>query len=132
MFLDKSILTQNTMGNKREFKKSAEAIGASVCESMMTTYYNTDGVDKAAIEQAIAKVLGAVGAARSNANITFDKGVKAFDNLEAYSKAKTEFYKKLFVKISDDFNKELDEALKQYNAAIPAEVKASQKAASAQ
>lgn len=120
------------MGNKREFKKSAEAIGASVCESMMTTYYNTDGVDKAAIEQAIAKVLGAVGAARSNANITFDKGVKAFDNLEAYSKAKTEFYKKLFVKISDDFNKELDEALKQYNAAIPAEVKASQRAASAQ
>lgn len=120
------------MGNKREFKKSAEAIGASVCESMMSTYYNVEGVDKSAIEKAIAKVLGAVGAAQSNANITFDKGAKAFDNLEAYSKAKKEFYKKLFVKISDDFNNELDEALKQFNAAIPAEVKEAQKNSAAQ
>lgn len=122
----------NIMGNKREFKKTAEAIGASVCESMMTTYYNTSGVDKEAIEKAIANVLGAVGAARSNANITFDKGVKAFDSLATYSKAKNEFYKKLFVKISDDFNKEIDEALKQFNAAIPADVKESQKASVAQ
>ncbi|MDE6445061.1 MAG: hypothetical protein K2K64_11690 [Muribaculaceae bacterium] len=115
------------MGNKREFKKAAEAIGASVCESMMTTYYNTEGVDKSAIEAAIAKVLGATGAARSNANVTFDKGVKAFSSLQEYSKAKSDFYKKLFVKISEDFNAELDEALKQFNAAIPSSVKEAQK-----
>lgn len=115
------------MANKRVFKKSAEAIGASVCESMMTTYYNTEEVDKNAIEQAIAKVLGAVGAARSNANITFDKGVKAFDSLAEYSHAKKDFYKKLFTKISDDLNNELDQALKQYNGAIPKSVKEAQK-----
>lgn len=115
------------MANKRVFKKEAEAIGASVCESMMTSYYNVEGVDKEAVEKAIAKVLGAVAAARSNADITFDKGVKAFETLGEYSKAKKEFYKKLFTKISNDFNAEIDQAVKQFNAAIPQSVKDSQK-----
>ncbi|MDE6578471.1 MAG: hypothetical protein K2J82_05870 [Muribaculaceae bacterium] len=120
------------MSNKRVFKKYADAIGASVCESMMSTYYNTEEVNKETIEKAIAKVLGATGAAKSNANVTFDKGVKAFGSLEEYSKAKKDFYKKLFVKISDDFNSELDEALKLFNSAIPEEVKAAQKKSTAE
>lgn len=117
------------MANKREFKKYVEAIGASACEAMMATYYNVEGADKNEIAKAIEKVLGAVGTARSNANVTFDKGVKAFPSLSDYSKAKKDFNKKLFVKISDDFTKELDEALKQFNAAIPASVKEAQKKA---
>ena len=111
------------MANKREFKKYVEAIGASACEAMMSTYYNVEGADKEAIIKAIEQVLGAVGADRSNANVTFDKGVKAFENLKEYSKAKKEFDKKLFVKISDDFTTQLDAALKIFNAAIPQNVK---------
>lgn len=111
------------MANKREFKKYVEAIGASACEAMMETYYNVEGADKAAIEKAMGQVLGAVGAARAHANVFFDKGHKAFENPAEYSKAKAEFFKKLFVKINDDFAKELDAALKVFNAAIPANVK---------
>lgn len=115
------------MANKREFKKDVEAVGSSACEAMMETYYNVKGVDKAAIEQAIEKVLGAIGAAQSNANIYFDKGVKAFSNPKEYSIEKKKFFVKLFNKITDDFNKEIEEALKQFNAAIPQEVKEQQK-----
>lgn len=115
------------MANKREFKKYAEALGASVCEAMMLAYYNQKDVDKKAIEKAIAQVLGATAAAKSNANVTFDKGPKAFDSLADYSKAKKAFFKQLFNKINDDFNKEINAALKTFNAAIPQRVKDEQK-----
>ena len=117
------------MGNKREFKKYVDAVGASACESMMDAYYNIKGADKDAIEKAIARVLGATGAARSNADITFDKGVKAFDSLKDYYVAKKDFFKKLYKKINDDFMAELDAAVKDFNAAIPQEVKDENKAA---
>lgn len=120
------------MANKREFKKYAEAVGASACESMMETYYNVKGVDKELVEKAITQVLGAVGAAQSHANVFFDKGHKAFESAEAYSKAKKAFFVKLFDKINADFNAELDAAIKTFNSAIPAEVKAEQKEAAAE
>lgn len=111
------------MANKREFKKYVEAVGASACEAMTATFYNVEGADKDAIAGAIEKVLGAVGTATSNANVTFDKGPKGFDSLKDYSKAKEAFYKQLFIKINDEFGAALDEALKQFNAAIPQSVK---------
>ncbi|MDE5713017.1 MAG: hypothetical protein K2I16_05265 [Muribaculaceae bacterium] len=111
------------MANKREFKKYVEAVGASACEAMMATYYNVEDADKEAIIKSMEQLLGAVGAAQSNANVTFDKGVKAFGDIKEYSKAKKDFYKKLFIKINEDFSKELDAALKVFNAAIPQEVK---------
>lgn len=120
------------MANKREFKKYVEAVGASVCEDMMSALYTVEGADKEAISKAIEKAICAVGAARSNANVTFDKGVKAFPSLKEYSVAKKDFYKKLFVKVSDDFTKELDETLKIFNAAIPAVVKEENKKAVAE
>ena len=82
------------MANKREFKKYVEAVGASACEAMMATYC-------------------------CNSNVTFDKGRKAFESANDYNKARNAFSKQLFDKINDDFGKQLDEAIKTFNAAIP-------------
>lgn len=117
------------MANKREFKKYVEAIGASACNSMMETYYSVESADKDAISKAIEKVLGATAAARANANVFFDKGAKAFADRKEYSKAKSEFFVKLFDKINSDFTKEIDAALKMFNEAVPADVKEAQKKA---
>lgn len=119
------------MPNKREFKKYVDALGASVCEQMMAVYYNVDGVDKAAVEKAIAQVLGAVGAAKSHANIFFDKGPKAFEDRKQYEVEKDKFFKALFKKIANDFSNEIDGALKTFNQAVPASVKADNKAEAA-
>lgn len=109
--------------NKQQFKKAAEAVGASICNEMMTVYYNEKGVDQDKISRAVAKVLGATAAAKSNANVFFDKGRKAFASDQEYSKAKHEFFKKLFNKIHEDFNKEISDALKLFNEAVPQAVK---------
>lgn len=115
--------------NKRDFKKYVEALGDSACASMVDVYETTKDVDQTKVSNAVKKVLGAVAAAKSNADVTFDKGVKAFENLLAYSKAKKAFYRQLFNKITEDFYKELDEAVKEFNSAIPEEVKAENKEA---
>ena len=117
------------MANKREFKKSIDAVGASAIDTMMTAYYQVDEEAQDKIAKAIEKVLGATGAAKSNADITFDKGVKEFGNLKEYSVAKKKFYKALFDKVMENFSQELNDALKDFNAAIPQSLKDLNKAA---
>lgn len=117
------------MANKRVFKKNVEAKGADTLNKMEIAYHTVEGADKEAITKAMYKVLGAIGAARTNADITFDKGVKAFDSLQAYSKAKKVFYRQLFKKIVADYTKELQEASHIFNEAVPESEKIANKEA---
>lgn len=119
------------MANKREFKKSIDAIGGAVCNEMMIAYYNVEGADKNAISASIEKVLAAVVKAKDNANVFFDKGVKAFADKAEYTKSKAAFFKALFSKIHTEFGEELNIAVKEFNKAIPADVKKTNKEASA-
>jgi len=114
--------------NKQEFKKAVEAMGASICDEMMSVYYNEAGVDRDKIAAAVAKVLNATETARCNANIYFDRGVKSFADRKEYNKAKHEFFKKMFAKNSEDFSAAIDAALKEFNAAVPQAVKDANKA----
>ena len=110
--------------NKRDFKKYVESVGDSACASMVDVYETTENVDKTKVADAIEKVICAVAAAKTNADVTFDKGVKAFNNnIEEYSKAKKVFFKQLFKKIYEDFYNQLEAAVKDFNSAIPEEVK---------
>lgn len=114
--------------NKQEFKKGVEAAGASICNEMMSVYYNVPGVDRDKIASAVAKVLKATAIAKCNANIYFDRGPKGFADMKEYRKAKSEFFKKLFAKNTEDFNKSISEALKDFNEAVPQSVKDANKA----
>lgn len=111
------------MANKRDFKKAVETVGVSICEEMMTAYYNVKGADKNAIANSIQMILTAVENAKDNSNVYFDKGAKAFENKKLYSKEKTIFFKSLFNKIHTEFAEQLDKAVKDFNQAIPKEVK---------
>lgn len=115
------------MANKREFKKYVDALGASVIDEMISSYYNVKGADKDKISQAIETTLGAIGKAKNNSNVFFDKGVKAFGNIEEYTKAKKAFFKTLFNKIQTEFSEDVNKALKLFNEALPAEAKAHNK-----
>ena len=114
--------------NKRDFKKYVEAVGDSACASMVDVFETEENVDKTKVANAVEKVLSAVAAAKTNADVTFDKGVKAFSSLVEYSKAKKAFYRQLFKKIYEDFYNDLDEAVKEFNSAIPEDVKEENKA----
>ncbi len=117
------------MANKRDFKKSIDAICGAICNEMMVAYYNIEGADKNAIASSIEKVLGAVVKAKNNSNVFFDKGVKAFADNTEYTKAKNSFFKALFTKIHMEFGEEINQAVTSFNKAIPENVKKANKEA---
>lgn len=117
------------MANKREFKKSVDALGESVFGTLMLSFEQAKDENKEKIGEIITKVLTATENARKQADITFDKGVKAFGSLKEYSVAKKKFYKDLFDKIKNDFSKEIGDSLKELNAVLPKEVKEENKKA---
>lgn len=116
------------MANKRNFKKYVTALGSAVCEDMLIARYNVEGIDAKAVDEAVNEVLTAVENGVANANIFFDRGAKAFESREEYLKAKRAFFKALFARISGDVSKSIDGAIKKFNAAVPAAVKAGNKA----
>ena len=95
----------------------------------MINYYNTPGIDKELVEKSLGKVLGAADDAVCKANTYFGKKAKSYGSVEEYAKAKKAYFKTLFAQIQDEFSAKLEEAMKDFNAAIPAEVKAQNKAA---
>lgn len=115
------------MANKREFKKYVDALGASIIDEMISAYHNVKGVDRDKIAEAMQKVLGAIGKAKNNSNIFFDRDPKAFESKADYAKNKKAFFRALFDKIETEFNEEINAALKLFNAALPAEEKARNK-----
>lgn len=117
------------MANKREFKKYVDALAASIVDEMVSAYYNVSGVDRDKIAESVKLTLGAVGKAKTNANVCFDKGSKAFEDEVAYAKAKRVFFRALFDKIVTEYNEEINAALKVFNSALPADEKARNKEA---
>ncbi len=117
------------MVNKRELKKYVEALGSSVAQEMMLVYYSVEGIDAKAIGEAVQTVIAAVETAKCNANRSFDRGRRAFADNREYAVAKRKFFRTLFQKIENDFNSEINAALKQFNAALPENVKQAQKEA---
>ncbi len=115
------------MANKRLLKKTVGAVSGSVIDEMFYALGTVEKADKEAISNAIARIVEVSEEARKNSNITFDRGVKAFGSLKEYSVEKRKFYKALFNKILTDYNKGIEEALKEFNGAIPEEIKSALK-----
>lgn len=115
------------MANKREFKKYVDALGASIVSEIAVAYENVKDANKDELQKAYSQVLGAVGAAKSNANRFFDRGRKGFADAKEYGKTKQEYFKSLFSKIEKDFNDEVNAAIKAFNAALPAAEKEANK-----
>lgn len=109
------------MASKRAFKKSVEALSSALVNEMMASYYNRKDADREKISQAIAKVISAMGTAKKDAGVVFDKGVKDFENLAAYNKAKAQHIKEKYNQAIANYNSSLGEALKAYNEGVPGE-----------
>lgn len=111
------------MTNKRDFKKYANALGSSVAQEMMTAYYNVEGINREAVADAVKKVIAAIEDAKNNANCFFDRGAKSFADHKEYAIAKRNFFRSLFQRIEKDFNTQINEALKEFNSALPESAK---------
>lgn len=115
------------MANKRILKKSIDDLGNSIINEMAITFYNIEGADKDLISQAISKVLEAMNTAHCKTCVHFDKKRRDFNSEKEYYVAKKAFNKKNYDELIADFNEKIEEALKNFNEAIPAEEKEANK-----
>ena len=107
------------MANKREFKKSVDALSSALVDEMMASYYNVKEADRDKISQAIAKIVSAMGKAKKDTNKLFGKGVKEFESIAAYNSAKSQHTKEKYKHAIAEYNNALGEALKAYNEGMP-------------
>ena len=107
------------MANKREFKKSVEALTSALVDEMMASYYNVKEADRDKIATAITKVVAAMEQAKRDSNALFGKKLKEFENISAYNKAKSKFIKAQYEAAVEKYNNALGEALKAYNEGMP-------------
>lgn len=107
------------MANKRQFKKSLEALSSALVSEMMAALYNEKVADSDKINEAISKIAGAMLKAKNDTSLLFGKSMKEFENLKAYNKAKSEFTKEQYQKAVADYNESLEAALKAYNEGMP-------------
>ena len=107
------------MANKREFKKSVEALTSALVDEMMASYYNENEADREKLSQAMAKVVTAMGKAKKEVGVLFGKGAKEFENLAAYNRAKAKHTKEKYASAIKGYNDALAEALKVYNEGMP-------------
>lgn len=111
------------MANKRQFKKYVSNLSSSICQDMMTAYYNIDAIDTAGVDDAIIKILQATEMAIVNSNVRFDKVCSTFENAHQYNKEKQAFYKSLYSRINKDYVDSLKDAVHKFNESVPQEVK---------
>lgn len=107
------------MANKRNFKKSVEALTAALVDEMMASYYNEEAADREKISSAITKVISAMENAKLDTAKLFNQKMKDFSNLKEYNKAKIQHNKAKYAAAIENFNNTLNEALNDYNAGMP-------------
>lgn len=107
------------MANKRDFKKSVEALSSALVDEMMASYYNVKEADREKISSAISRIISAMGKAKKDSNKLFGKGVKDFESMAAYNQAKALHNKEKFKNAIAEYNNALGEALKSYNEGMP-------------
>lgn len=107
------------MANKRQFKKSVEALSSALVSEMMASLYEEKATDAAKVNDAISKIAAAMVKVRKDTNKLFGKGLKEFANVAEYNKAKSQFTKEKYDKAIADYNEALSEALKLYNEGMP-------------
>lgn len=113
------------MANKRQFKKSLEALSSALVNEMMANMYNEKEADSKKINEAITKVVGAMLKAKQDTSVLFGKGMKEFAHLKDYNNAKSLHNKEKYRQAIANYNEALGEALKLYNEGMPKnEVKA--------
>lgn len=112
------------MANKRQFKKSLDALSSALVNEMMASLYNVKEADSKKINEAISKIASAMVKAKKDSNVLFGKGMKEFASIEEYNKAKAEHSKAKYHEAIAAYNEALSEALKAYNEGMPANSKA--------
>lgn len=118
------------MSNKRLLKKEIRNICGALAGECIIAKMAIADIDKAKMDEIVYKIADLQETAVKRVSVSFDRTPASFDyDMKAYNTAARKYYKAAFKALKDDFNKNVEEIIKEMNAALPAAAKEAAKAA---
>lgn len=107
------------MANKRVLKKQIRFICGDIAGECLMAKAIIPGIDKDAMTKVVIKTAELQTTALCRTNIAFEKSPKDFENKGEYRVARRKYYGQAFKKLSESFNNQVLEIVKDMNAAMP-------------
>lgn len=117
------------MSNKRLLKKEIRNICGALAGECIIAKWAVEGINPEAMNEIVYKVAELQETSLRRISVAFDRTPSSFADKKEYEKAKNAYFKSAFKALKNDFNKSIDEIIKEMNAALPAAQKEANKAA---
>ncbi|MDE6268577.1 MAG: hypothetical protein K2M04_05800 [Muribaculaceae bacterium] len=107
------------MASKRNIKKNIRLVCGDIAGECIVTARLIPGADVPVLHKAIIAAADLQSDSLSKVSVAFDKTPRDFANRHDYNKARRDYYRKAYGALSADFNKVLEEIVKEMNTAVP-------------
>lgn len=107
------------MANKRILKKQINYACIDMGANCIVASALRSVVDETAINAVLDKIASLQTKTLKNINIAFDKAPRDFGSINEYKKERRQYFAKAYASLRENFNKEVEEIVKDMNAALP-------------
>ncbi len=116
------------MANKRQLKKYIRYTCGDIAAEILTASHLYPSIDKKAVHAIVNDIATLQCDSLANTTFAFDKSRADFETAAAFRKAYSEYNRKAYGKLLENFNSEINKIIKAMNAVLPEDVRASFKA----
>lgn len=113
--------------NKRLLKKEIRSICGALAGECVVAKITIPGVNPEEFNKIIYELADLQESALRLVSVDFPQGPSSFDSKKAYVEARRAYFKEAFTKLKIEFNKRVEEIVKEMNAALPEEQKKANK-----
>ena len=108
------------MANKRQLKKAIRRTCGYLAGECIISQQLIPGIDKETLDNAIVEAADLQTETLKSVTFSFDKTCKSFDNASEYHKARSAYFRKAYMKLTETFNEVIDKIVGTMNSALPA------------
>ena len=107
------------MSSKRNLKKLVRYMCGDIAAECIIARDFIPGIDASAMNDLVIKTARVQAATLDKITFAFDKVASDFDNEAEYKRARNKYMKKAYRSLKIDFNKQVNEIVKEMNAVLP-------------
>lgn len=115
--------------NKRLLKKEIRTICGALAGECVIAKITIPGINPESLNKIIYELAELQENALRRVSVSFPQTPSGFESAKAYKEAKSKYFKAAFASLKDEFNKHIENIVKEMNDALPAEQKEANKKA---
>ncbi|MCH5222029.1 MAG: hypothetical protein J1F05_06895 [Muribaculaceae bacterium] len=120
------------MASKRDLKKFIRNTCGALASEIILAKVAFPVVDGKKVYDIVTKVAALQSSTISKVSVNFDKALRDFAEKAEYNKERRAYYRTAYDNLLSDFDKAVDEIIKEMNSALPEEVRQTLKEAAAE